>query len=149
MKKRIVFLISTALCLLGSSAVWADVAIDEAHFPDNRFRDYISRNYDTNDDGILGTQEASTVTDTDLFGEEISSLIGIKYFDNEESLNLGSNNLSTLDMSNCTTLIHLECCNNDNLESIDVSNCTSSVFMECFINNLSSLNAIRSIYYYI
>lgn len=39
----------------------ADVPIDEEHFPDEKFRVYVSRMYDKNEDGVLSQKERSAV----------------------------------------------------------------------------------------
>ena len=42
-------------------AAEGDVAIDEAHFPNENFRNYVSREFDTNKDGKLSRDELDKV----------------------------------------------------------------------------------------
>ena len=61
------------------SPVWADVAIDEANFPDEVFREYVS-GLDKNNDGSLSDSEIAAVTVIDVHKKEY-----YYYYDFEES----------------------------------------------------------------
>ncbi len=52
---------------------------------------------------------------------------------------LNNGNLTTLDVSGCTSLVYLRCYNN-NLTTLNVSGCTSLYGLGCSNNNLTSLN---------
>ena len=76
-----------------------------------------------------------------------------------QSLDCAANNLSALDVSNCTQLKDLLCnnniltslevsncsqlqnliCSNNSLTALDVTNCTQLIVLECFKNDLSEL----------
>ncbi|MBR0204994.1 MAG: hypothetical protein IJQ56_11590, partial [Synergistaceae bacterium] len=66
------------LCLIVSGA-WADVEINAANFPDKNFRDYLSGNFDTDNDGMLNNEEIAQIIGIYLYGQTISSLKGIEY----------------------------------------------------------------------
>ncbi len=55
MAKR--FALGVVLAFLLSVSAWADVPIDESHFPDDVFRQYVMENYDYDSDGILTASE--------------------------------------------------------------------------------------------
>ena len=48
---------SIAALLMLCSSAWADIAIDEAHFPDKVFRDYVQERFDADDDGLLSAAD--------------------------------------------------------------------------------------------
>ena len=115
--------------------------IDTTTFPDNAFRAYVSSHFDSNGDGKLNKTEAGSVTAIDDSFEEVSSLEGIKYFENLVELVLRNTNLTTLDVSGLTSLRRLECVDNEELTSLNASGCTSLDDLYCLSNGkLSSLN---------
>ena len=57
-----------------------DIAIDEANFPDKTFREYVSDNFDENEDNVLSDDEIAKVTSIDCNGSGITNLKGIEYF---------------------------------------------------------------------
>ena len=115
-----------------------EIPIDSEHFPDDIFREYVENEFDNNKNGYLSNSEVDAVT-IDVCNMGISSLVGIEYFDKLESLYCFTNNLTSLDVSNCAALRILNCAEN-NLTSLDVSNCTALVFLYCDDNNLTSLD---------
>ena len=119
--------------------------IDETHFPDPVFREYIQKNFDTDGNGALSEEERAKVVHIDLERSEtseagsVSSLAGLEYFEKLESLYCSGNALTTLDVSRCTALQELSCGNNA-LTSLNVSGCTELASLECANNKLTSLN---------
>lgn len=151
--------------------VTGDVAIDEEHFPDSNFREFVKK-YDRDKDGKLSQIELAKVTDlkcdksysgvTD--DEKIKSLKGIEYFTSLKTLSCRRNLLTELDVSNNSELKSLDCDENQ-LSALDVSNhpaleklycnaCHLSVlvlgnnpnlnYLNCSENRLTSLNIIGS-----
>ena len=59
--KRIGALCAVVICLLLCRAASAagGIPIDKDHFPDKTFRNYVLKNFDTNQDKTLSTQEAA------------------------------------------------------------------------------------------
>ena len=114
------------------------IPIDEAHFPDPVFRDYIKGKFDDGD-GYLSENERNRVWSLEVQHKGISSLAGIEYFGNLESLNCFNNQLTSLDVSKCTELHQLYCDANQ-LTSLNVSGCTALDGLICSFNQLTSLD---------
>jgi len=74
------------------------------------------------------------------YGLVIADLTGIEDFTALTSLGCGFNQLTTLDLSNNTALIDLECYYNYQLTTLDVSNCTALTFLSCSGNQLTTLD---------
>ncbi len=115
------------------------VAIDEVNFPDKVFQSIVSSEYDKDKDGYLSQQEIDTITVVDVTNEEISSLVGIEHFTKLKRLECDSNQLTSLDVSNCTELTSLDCADN-RLTGLDVSNNAELTRLYCYSNQLTSLD---------
>ena len=86
-------------------AKWASgVPIDNLHFPDKKFRNYVKQSFDTNSDDALSDAEIANVTSIVVKSMDISSLQGIEYFTALQGLWCWSNQLTTLDLRNCPNL---------------------------------------------
>ena len=116
-----------------------DVAIDEANFPDKTFREYVSDNFDENEDNVLSDDEIAKITSIDCNGSGITNLKGIEYFTELKNLYCYENNLTTLDLSNNTKLENLACGNNQ-LTELNVENNTELTFLSCYSNQLTKLD---------
>ena len=126
-------------------AVWKSAivyAIDQAHFPDDNFRNYICSEFDTNGDAHLSEEEISAVLYMDCSYMSISSLKGIEYFIKLKSLECIGNQLTSLDLRKNTALDSLWCWDNQ-LTSLDVSYNTALYELRCSYNELTSLD-VRS-----
>lgn len=154
------FLASLLFVCLMSSAAFCDVAIDAVNFPDNTFREYVSENFDGDNDGILSDEEIANVTWIDVKESGISSLKGIEYFTSLEGLEARENNLISLDLSKCTNLEFLQArdnqiselnidglmklanvkLQNNKLSRLDISNRPALVELLVRDNNLTELN---------
>jgi len=86
------------------------IPVTPAYFPDDNFRDYISRELDQNHDGILRSYERD-VSVMDVSNMSIQSLKGIEYFP-IWALNCSHNQLTNLDVSGIETLRRLYCSDN-------------------------------------
>ncbi len=115
------------------------IPIDEEHFPDANFRDYVSRRCDADDDDILTDSEIAAVTSIDCWGDEIASLKGIEYFSSLTDLSCDGNQLTALDVSKNASLKSLLCHGNQ-LTSLDVSKNTALTILWCGINQLTELD---------
>ena len=116
-----------------------DIPIDAEHFPDDVFRDYISKNIDIDKNGILSVQEIENTTVIDVRNRSIYSLEGIEYFTQLQTLYCFSNKLTTLDLSGCPSLEALACGSNQ-LTTLDLSGCSSLRTVSCPYNRLTSLD---------
>ncbi len=134
------------------------------YVPDDNFEQaLIDAGYD--DVGILDdyvpTEGIDTITNLDIHGEAIDSLIGIEDFVALEILDCGVNNITILDLSSNTNLVELTCrltnitsldlsnnlklerlnCNSCDLVNIDVSKNTALSYINCNLNDVVSLDA--------
>ena len=132
----------------GGSAVQYPIEINEANFPDDNFRQYVSENIDQadasgNKDEKLSQEEIESVTFlstsgflTEEEGKKIKSLKGIEYFTSLNSLTVHYHNLSSLDVSKLINLTFLNLEGNQ-LTEIDVSNNTKLKTLYCHYNQLT------------
>ena len=150
------------------------VAIDDAHFPDETFRQYISENFDTNKSGGLSKDEIKNaayinVAPYNMGGTydqkgNIKDLTGIEYFTYLTNLDCSRNQLTELDISKNTALTNLNCydnqlpeldvsknthlfaidCGNNYLTNLDVSQNTSLAVLSCYNNQLTELDLSKN-----
>ena len=120
-----------------------DVSINENHFPDVVFRNYIKNNLDSNKDGVLSTAEIKATKEISLDYSDVKSFAGIEYFGNLEKLDISHNQLVTLDLSKNTELLELYC-NYNNLTTLDVSKNTKLLKLYCRFNNLTTLDVSKN-----
>ena len=118
----------------------AKIEIDELNFPDDNFRAWLlTQEY--GEDGILTDAEIVTVKIINVNDKNIQSLKGIEYFSELIRLECNNNQLTTLDLSECTELLRLQC-NNNQLTSLDVSQNTALTELQCNDNQLILLNVL-------
>ncbi len=134
--------LSSGTALSGKKvAADGDVALNSTNFPDAVFLSYVSQ-FDTVADGVLSAEERAAVTTIDLFYEEnITSLSGIEYFPNLESLikSYSAFSLTSLDISQNKKLKYLNC-SNCGLTALDLRYNSSLESLDCSNNKLSSLD---------
>lgn len=118
---------------------FSGIEIDENHFPDVNFRQYIEKNFDRDCDGRLTAEEMEAVKKIDVTYKNIASLKGIEYFLLLRDLNCGNNKLTSLDVSNNTELRYLACYKNS-ITELDVSKNTKLYYLYCSENRLTSLD---------
>ena len=112
----------------------------EVTIPDNNFLNaIIERGIDTDGDSIISYAEAAEVTFLSVWSDDISDMTGIEAFINLDTLRCSFNQLTTLDVSNNTSLLELSCYTNQ-LSALDVSNNTALEYLECGQNQLSTLD---------
>ena len=130
---------------------------------DEKFIAYCKGKLFDRGDGILTPEEAAMVTEIDVNGMNITSLRGIQYFTELESLDCSKNKLKTLDVSKNTKLEFLECydnqlknpnvnnsalrflyCHNNRIETLDVSKNMGLFLLECYNNKLQSLDLSKN-----
>ncbi|MBQ6132715.1 MAG: hypothetical protein IJI65_01020 [Lachnospiraceae bacterium] len=122
------------------TATWEEeqyVPIDEKHFPDENFRNFLLlQTYGA--DGILTQTEIASITSMNCAGRNIADLTGIEHFTALTELGCYGNNLTTLDVSGCEALCRLDCSNN-HLTALDVSHNTALTSLWCDYNPLTDL----------
>ena len=135
--------------LFACQCAMADVTINSTNFPDANFMNKVKQ-FDTNNNGVLSTAELNAVTGMYLYNYSISSLQGISYFTNLETLNCESNYIKTLNLSQNTKLKTLNCkSQHGNLTSLKVP--TSITSLDCSYNtslgslDLSSHNSLETL----
>ena len=82
------------------------------HFPDERFKVYLLKNFDLDGDGQISKEEAAQIKAIDCSNLKITSLEGIEHCTALTSLNCRMNRLTTLDVSKNTLLTDLSCYSN-------------------------------------
>ncbi len=115
------------------------IEINEANFPDANFRNYVLKNKDPNQDGVLSEIEIRDATSISVTYKNVLSLTGIQYFTNMQYLDCYGNQLSELDLSQNTALTMLEC-NNNQLTKLDLSQNTALTTLYCNQNQLTELD---------
>ncbi len=116
-----------------------EIPLTEEYFPDKKFRTYLAKNVDDDENDLLSQEELDAVTDLDLGELGIGSLEGIRYFKNLVSLSCEDNQLTSLDLSGNTALMELYCSENQ-LAALDLSANTALEFLGCLGNQLSTLD---------
>ena len=123
-----------------SSPIMGDVEINETNFPDATFRAYVSKEFDTDNNGSLSQSERDAVSQIAFFpGKNIKSLEGLAYFRNLKMLECSLNQLTSLDVSYNPALTWLHCDENQ-LTSLDVSQNRALELLSCYKNQLTSLD---------
>ena len=111
---------------------------------DEKFKQYLVEHFDIDDDGEISTGEAEAVTVMDCSGKEISSLAGIEYFVNLDTLNCNSNLLTKLDVSRNVNLTMLNCDSNK-IDSLGISKNIALKVLSCSLNELTELNVSSNV----
>ena len=132
------------------------IPIDEKHFPDELFRQYVAGQFDLDNDGELSVEERSNVFKIELLGvnlrssyssrfdliSDIQSLKGIGYFPNLEYLKCTGTQVTSLDLSANKALETL-IFSDGKLESLDVSANKALEYLDCSGNQLTKMD-VRS-----
>ncbi len=141
--KRVLRILLTSAVLFGSASVASaappDVPIDDTNFPDQKFRDFVLEECDTDRNGSLSSDELAEVTDMNLNNEGIENLKGIEYFTHLKTLDCSSNSLTALDARENTALKTLDCSSNL-LTALDVRENRALTRLDCSDNKLTALN---------
>lgn len=124
----------------GEDTAEQELPIDEEHFPDANFREYIKDKIDLDGNGSLGQEEIVAVTGiiiSGIYGEESTawcetkSLEGIEYFSDMTFLSCANLPLTSLDISK-----------NAKLEGLTIFNCPVTNLV--FNSNLKCLTCERT-----
>lgn len=129
-----------------SSSAFTVTSSSLVAIPDANFEQALV-NFGTDTDimvnGQISIQDALAATFLSMNNANISDLTGIEAFTNLTSLQCGSNNLTTLNVSKNTNLITLNC-NNNQLTQLDISGNIALEDLNFFNNNLSQLNVTNN-----
>ena len=124
--------------------------ISEAAFPDEIFREYISDNFDTDNNGVLSESEIAAVEKIVLWYEgkngiktlKVASVEGIEFFTKLQELDTSNCPLTSLDLSKNTELVIL-CCSSNKLTNLNVSKNEALTILLCGANQLTSLDVSK------
>ena len=144
--KKIFGLLLCLLLLLACATALADVDIDETHFPDGNFRNFLLNNTTYTTDGsrkYYTDAQIEDITDLMCSNKGISSLSGIENFVKLQSLMCDTNQLTSLDVSALTSLTSLAADGNE-LSTLDVSKNTALSWLSLSGNNLSSIDVSKN-----
>lgn len=153
-----------SIMLFAPVGIYADdIHVDEAHFPDAVFRNYVNKNI-AGGDNVLTQEEAEKITDfgSNLKGLGIKDLTGLKYFtklqtlycqDNPgitsidlsgnpelRELNITGCKVTNLDFSHNPNMTYINCAEMTTLTRINVSACTNLQYLFVANNPLTSLD---------
>ncbi len=117
--------------------------VDEEHFPDEIFCNYVAEEFDGDGNGYLNDEEIAAITEIDVSMMGISSLQGIEYFPELTSLTCSMNSLTELDVTHNPALIWLDCFGNE-LTKLDLSGNPVLEDLDCSDNNLTALDVTRN-----
>ena len=112
---------------------------DVISFGDPAFKAYCVENFDTSGDGEISEDEAEAVTSINASMLNITSLVGIEYFSNLESIDVSFNKLETLDLSHSTKLESV-LVNGNKLQTLNLSGLADMTELDCSNNKLTALN---------
>ncbi len=110
-------------------------------FEDSNFETFCLWNFDSNKDGQISIGEVDKITELDISRKNISTIPEIQYFTSLTTLDCSNNQLTSLDMSGCTSLQTLNCDHCNSMGSLNVSGCTSLTTLNCNqCNSMTFLN---------
>ncbi|RYQ46386.1 Ig-like domain-containing protein [Bifidobacterium pseudolongum] len=121
-----------------ASAATGDVVINETNFPDPDFREDM-RYKDSNHDGVLSISEINAIDSLSL---GTTNLKGLELLPSLTSLNLWSDDLTSVDLSHNPKLEDLTI--NGSLETIDLSKQTELRELDLDGNNLTEIDLTRN-----
>jgi len=127
------------IVLLLCACAAADVAINEANFPDGAFRDYV-KGFDKDGSGVLTSAELNAVTEISLEGEDYSSLQGVEFFTALQKLTFIYTNINSPDLSKNKMLQEIDCHYNYNLYTLNLTGNTALKSLRCDGNHLGALD---------
>lgn len=143
MKKTLSLILAVVLALLmvpaAAFAAEGEVAVDEAHFPDELFRQYVALKVDADGNGSLSEEEILKTDWISIENSGVADLTGIEIFTELSNLNCGGNQLTKLDVRHNTKLERLICSDNQ-LAELDLSSNPGLADLHCYGNQLTELD---------
>ncbi|WOD43367.1 T9SS type A sorting domain-containing protein [Hwangdonia lutea] len=127
-------------CFLATLVISFTIYAQQTYIPDDNFEQaLIDLGYDNVLDNYVQTSTINGITYLDLRFKNISDLTGIEAFVGLTSLNCSFNDISTIDVSNNSSLNTLSCAFNK-ITTLDLSNNLSLNYLDCGFNNINSLD---------
>ena len=134
-------LLGGVICATGQvHAEETDIPIDEMHFPDPAFRNFVKNDLSLNPDqnDVLSESEIRAVTELNLAGLGIHQFDGLSIFTELKTLDCSGNNVGILNLSQNPKLETLNC-SNCGLGSLDISQNTKLIARDCSDNPIYGL----------
>ncbi len=119
------------------------INIPDAEFKARLLDNIVHPSLDANGDGEISEAEAQAYGYINANSRGIKDATGIEYFTNITDLNLDSNDLTEIDVSNNTALTFLYLGGND-LTEIDVSNNKALTFLKISSNKLTAIDVSQN-----
>jgi len=123
------------LLMLSTQLTAQNVDIPDANFKSA----LISLGVDTNNDGIIQTEEAETTETLVVSEKQIADLTGVQAFVNLVFLECERNEFTEIDLRN-NVLLETFKCGYNSLAALDITSLTRLKLLECYNNNLTELN---------
>ena len=120
------------------------VVIPGIEITDEKFKQYLIENFDTDNDGDISTEEAEAVTAIDCSGRDIESLTGLEFFVNLEILNCNSNALTRADISK-NLLLTTFSCDSNKIDSLGFAENILLKYLSCSSNELTELDVFNNV----
>ena len=141
------------------------VEINAVNFPDEGFREYVSRNFDNNGAGFLRQKEINKVQSINVsFNDKITNLKGIEFFCGLKKLVCCGTKIKNLDVSKNASLIYLDCsytkikelditrnfrledlhCNNTEIKNLDSSPNMYLHYLDCSSTEIEDLDISKN-----
>ena len=115
------------------------VEINKDTFPNETFRDYVRKYIDRSGDGNLDKKEIAAAEAINVSGHKVTSLKGIEYLTELNSLLITNTGITSFDISKNTKLTILDCSKNG-IKSLDISKNRKLVKLICSDNKLTTLD---------
>ena len=122
--------------------VVSGVAIDETNFPDAEFRQYISANFDYDNDGILSSNEIHISTIDVNDNQNIKSLQGIELFPDLYHLYCANTGITELDIS--SHYLGWFDCSNTGITKLDISSSSGLRELNCSNTGITELDLSKN-----
>lgn len=138
----LISLLTLTAASVNVSAAGKQVEINSENFPDEFFREYVSDNFDKNNDGKLSKKELAPDSDGRLaikVGMITSDLTGIEFFEELTHLSCDQTKITKLDVSKNTKLKVLNC-SESSLMFLDLSNNKALEYLNCEDNKIMKLD---------
>ena len=113
--------------------------IDEKHFPDPVFRNYIKTYFDLDENGNLSSGEVNRIETLNVSHMGIEDLKGVEYLTSITEIDCSYNQIEKLDLSKNKRLIRITC-NNNKINSISFPKENKINTLECSSNRLTTID---------
>lgn len=121
-----------------------DIPVDEEHFPDDAFREYVKKECQ-GEDGILTKEERMSIFRILFFGKEYTDLTGIEYFPNLKDIDVGDASIKRVDLSKNVELERVSFLSCNITEIIGLEKLSKLKFLNCYDNSIRNLDISKNL----